>query len=71
MDAIERIARLLYLRSCNRRADGAPMHEWEPMDERLKDYYRKDARNYEALRNTALWPAGRENSTTTSEQVSQ
>lgn len=60
-DAIDRIALLLYLRSCNRRADGMPMQEWGPMDEHLKDYYRRDARNYEALRNTALWPAGREN----------
>jgi hypothetical protein len=60
-DAIERIARLLYLRTCNRRADGTPLHEWEPMDERIKAYFRDEARNYEALRNTALWPAGRKN----------
>lgn len=62
-DAIERIARLLYLRSCNRHVDGSPYTEWEPMDDRIKDYYRKDAQNYEALRNCALWPAGRENYT--------
>ena len=63
VDAIERIARLLYLRSCNRHADGSPYTEWEPMDDRIKDYYRKDAQDYEALRNCALWPAGRENYT--------
>ncbi|TIK70876.1 hypothetical protein E4416_09005 [Stenotrophomonas maltophilia] len=43
VDAIERIARLLYLRSCNRHADGSPYTEWEPMDDGIKDYYRKDA----------------------------
>ncbi|ACJ24757.1 hypothetical protein I5W36_16570 [Stenotrophomonas maltophilia] len=63
VDAIERIARLLYLRSCNRHADGSPYTEWEAMDDRIKDYYRKDAQDYEALRNCAVWPAGRENYT--------
>jgi hypothetical protein len=60
-DAIERIARLLYLRSCNRYQDGTPFTDWDGLAENLKDYSRDEARKYEALRNTALWPAGREN----------
>jgi hypothetical protein len=63
VDAIERIARLLYLRSCNRYSDGTPFTDWEGLADNLKDYSRDEARKYEALRNTALWPAGRENYT--------